>query len=167
LRDRPGETRHRAKGPEHLWKFVSPGNGYSSVAAVGDRLYSAGGNGGQVVVTALSTDGKKLWAPPIGPTGGGGYTGPRSTPTVDGDHLYILGDEGDLACPRVVNFAQPDVVRPPQRRPKPQRVSRTRRAAHWPDSTGRDQLGVPTSSSRCVWPEPCLSLRLGLPGAFA
>ena len=33
--------------------------------------------------------------------------GPRCTPTVDGDHLYTLGSEGDLAC---LKFNNGDVV---------------------------------------------------------
>ena len=86
-----------AEGPELLWQYDALGVGYSSVAVVGDRVYTAGGKGGQCVVTALDTAGKKLWEKPIGGTGGG-YAGPRSTPTVDGDHLFILGDNGDLAC---------------------------------------------------------------------
>jgi outer membrane protein assembly factor BamB len=90
-------------GPKLLWRFDDLGSGYSSVAVVGDRVYTAGGKGGNFVVFALSTGGKKLWETPIGRTGGGGYAGPRSTPTVDGDHLYVLGDEGDLACLEAVD----------------------------------------------------------------
>src|SRR5262249_19185408 len=30
--------------------------------------------------------------------GGGGYPGPRCTPTVDGERLYALGLNGDLVC---------------------------------------------------------------------
>jgi len=87
-----------AGGPKILWQYAELGDGYSSVAAVGDRVYTAGGKGGQVVVTALSAEGKKLWEQPIGGTGGGGYAGARATPTVDGEFLYMLGDGGDLAC---------------------------------------------------------------------
>src|SRR5690606_18371700 len=32
--------------------------------------------------------------------------GPRSAPTVDGDHLYTLGTEGDLVCRRVSDGEQ-------------------------------------------------------------
>jgi outer membrane protein assembly factor BamB len=87
-----------AAGPELLWSYDALGFGYSSVAVVGNRVYSAGGKGDQMVVTALDTAGKKIWETPIGRTNAAGYAGPRSTPTVNGDHLYVLGDEGDLAC---------------------------------------------------------------------
>src|SRR5210317_2134943 len=50
-----------AKGPSLLWQYDGLGDGYSSVAVVGDRLYTAGGKGGKFVVTALSTKGEKLW----------------------------------------------------------------------------------------------------------
>ena len=86
-------------GPELLWQYSELGDGYSSVAVVGDRVYSAGGKGGQFVVTALDSEGKRVWERPIARIGGGGgYVGPRSTPTVDGDLLFILGEQGDLAC---------------------------------------------------------------------
>jgi len=95
-----------ASGPELLWQYDALGDGYASAAVVGDRVYSAGSRGGQAVVTALDTAGKKLWERPFGRSGnGGGYPGTRSTPTVDGDHLYILSDEGDLACLKTADGA--------------------------------------------------------------
>jgi len=92
-------------GPELLWQYDALGTGYSSVAVVGDRLYTAGARNGQFVVTALDAGGKKVWEKPIGSTGGGQYAGPRSTPTVDGEHLYALSDEGQLACLKTADGA--------------------------------------------------------------
>jgi outer membrane protein assembly factor BamB len=87
-----------AEGPELIWQYDELGGGYSSVAVVGDRIYTAGGKNGQVMVIALDTAGKLIWETPIGGTGSGRYPGTRATPTVDGDRLYMLGDNGDLAC---------------------------------------------------------------------
>ncbi len=87
-----------AGGPELRWSFEGLGIGYASVAVVGDRVYTLGGKDGQAIVTALDTAGKKVWESPVGKTNMAGYAGPRSTPTVDGDRLYVLSDEGDLAC---------------------------------------------------------------------
>ncbi|HZK80676.1 MAG TPA: PQQ-binding-like beta-propeller repeat protein, partial [Humisphaera sp.] len=50
-------------------------------------------------VLALDASGKILWKTNISPTGdGGGYHGPRCTPTVDEGHVYALSDVGDLVC---------------------------------------------------------------------
>ena len=38
---------------------------------------------------------RELWATPIGPAQ---EDGPRCTPTLDGDRLYAIGTDGDLAC---------------------------------------------------------------------
>lgn len=94
-----------ADGPELLWQYDQLGDGYSSVAVVGDRIYTAGGMNGQVTVTALDTSGRMLWETPIGGTGGRPYSGSRATPTIDGDFLYMLGDKGDLACLKAADGA--------------------------------------------------------------
>ena len=47
-------------------------------------------------------DGKQKWSAKLGKAGNPdqkpAYPGARSTPTVDGDMLYALGSDGDLAC---------------------------------------------------------------------
>ena len=44
-------------------------------------------------------DGKGLWSKALGPAGSNDRgSGPRGTPTVDGDRLYVLTENGDLAC---------------------------------------------------------------------
>jgi outer membrane protein assembly factor BamB len=53
-------------------------------------------------VQALSTeDGKPIWTTRIGNVGNASdflYSKARSTPTVDGEFIYALGSDGDLAC---------------------------------------------------------------------
>ena len=52
-------------------------------------------------VIALAEDtGKELWYAVVGKVraNGGGYPGPRCSPTVDGDLAYALGLNGDLVC---------------------------------------------------------------------
>src|SRR5205814_2113698 len=53
-------------------------------------------------VQALSAkDGSKVWSTHLGKVGPNQrmqYPGARSTPTVDGDLVYALGSDGDLAC---------------------------------------------------------------------
>jgi outer membrane protein assembly factor BamB len=89
-------------GPKLLWSVRGLGSGYGSLAIRGDRIYVQGATGGQSVVFALDrADGRQIWNAPIGRAldqdrGGG----PRGTPTLDGDVLYVLTENGDLACVR-------------------------------------------------------------------
>ena len=47
-------------------------------------------------------DGKTVWSTALGPKGSERRgNGPRATPTVDADRLYVLTENGDLACLRV------------------------------------------------------------------
>jgi len=87
-------------GPPLAWKASGIGAGYSSVAVVGDRIYTAGDKDGAQRVFALGRDdGRVLWQAKLGPSfdekrGGG----PRSTPVVDEGRVFVLGTEGDLVC---------------------------------------------------------------------
>jgi outer membrane protein assembly factor BamB len=85
-------------GPPLLWKANNLGSAYSSVAVVGDRIYTLGDRGKSQLVLALdgARKGKEVWARRLGPPWPDG--GARSTPTVDGDRLYALGTDGDLVC---------------------------------------------------------------------
>lgn len=86
-------------GPPLVYRASGLGTGYSSLAVVGDRIYTLGDlDGGQHVIALDRTTGKRLWATRIGPPWKDRYGGPRSTPTVDGDRLYALGTESDLVC---------------------------------------------------------------------
>ena len=91
-------------GPNLVWKVSDIGRGYSTPAVIGDRLYVLGSEGTEnEFVEALSAkDGKKLWSTRIGNVGkpdqNPRFPAARSTPTIDGDSLYVLGSDGDLAC---------------------------------------------------------------------
>ena len=87
-------------GPPQVWRIGGVGNGYSSFSSADGRLYTLGARSGNEYVIALDrATGKKVWET----LNGRRYEndrgdGPRSTPTVDGDRLYVLGGSGDLAC---------------------------------------------------------------------
>jgi outer membrane protein assembly factor BamB len=89
-------------GPKQLWKNTTAGGGYSTPSVVGDRVYLMGDQDGQeYLIALLAEDGKEQWRTKIGPVGkntGPQYPGARSTPTVDGDRVFTLGSDGDLAC---------------------------------------------------------------------
>jgi outer membrane protein assembly factor BamB len=87
-------------GPPQAWRITGVGNGYSSFSSSGGRLYTLGARAGVEYVIALDrATGRKLWETQNGRR----YEndrgdGPRSTPTVDGDRLYVLGGSGDLTA---------------------------------------------------------------------
>jgi outer membrane protein assembly factor BamB len=91
-------------GPKLLWKIADAGRGYSTPAVVGDRLYFLGNEGleNESAHALAVKDGKRVWSTRLGKVGPNpaqaNYPAARSTPTVDGDVLYALGSDGDLAC---------------------------------------------------------------------
>ncbi|HLO00156.1 MAG TPA: PQQ-binding-like beta-propeller repeat protein [Pyrinomonadaceae bacterium] len=93
-----------AAGPKLLWQVNEIGDGYSTPAVVGTRIYLMSNRGMEnEFVQALSTqDGKPIWTTRVGNVGNPdqdpNYPKARSTPTVDGAFIYALGSDGDLAC---------------------------------------------------------------------
>jgi outer membrane protein assembly factor BamB len=92
-----------ADGPKLLWQVNDVGDGYSTPAVVGTRIYLMSNRGMEnEFVQALSTqDGKPIWTTRVGNVGSPQdflYAKARSTPTVDGDFIYALGSDGDIAC---------------------------------------------------------------------
>ncbi|MEX2309890.1 MAG: PQQ-binding-like beta-propeller repeat protein [Pirellulales bacterium] len=92
------------EGPPLVWQQTDLGDGFSTPAVVGDRIYLVSSEGLEnEFVQALNVeDGERLWATRIGNVGEPdqqpSYPGARSTPTIDGDQIYALGSDGDLAC---------------------------------------------------------------------
>jgi outer membrane protein assembly factor BamB len=92
-----------AAGPPRVWSVSNIGGGFGSIAVGGDRIFVQGMRDGRSVVSALDrADGTPVWARNIGAAGNNYQgSGPRGTPTVDGDRLYALTENGDLVCLRV------------------------------------------------------------------
>jgi len=96
-------------GPALAWKVTGIGSGYSTPAVVGERLYLLGNEGlEKEFVQALDAkDGKRVWSAPLGKVGNPkqnpNFPGARSTPTVEGDVLYALGSDGDLASVEIAS----------------------------------------------------------------
>ena len=87
-------------GPRELWR-VQLGTGLSSVTVADGRAFSAGFKDGKEVLYCLSpANGRVLWTHSW-PAKLGAYLfegGPRATPTVDGERVYMLGADGHVAC---------------------------------------------------------------------
>ena len=90
-------------GPTLAWRIEGLGGGDSAPAIVDGRLYGMSTRDGQEIVWCLSEkDGSELWATSLGegveqrmPQS---KEGPGGTPTVSGDHLYVIGMGGRVAC---------------------------------------------------------------------
>ena len=85
-------------GPSRIWEAAGIGEGYSTVAIVGERIYTTGAIDGDCVITALNTEGKIVWQQQNGEAWNGSYPGTRSTPTIDDGLLYHLSGNGNLIC---------------------------------------------------------------------
>lgn len=89
-------------GPPLAWKARGLAHGYSSLAVVGSRIFTVGDQGDSSFLLAFNADnGKLAWSAKLsrgGAPGWGNFEGPRGTPTVDGDLVFVLGQWGDLAC---------------------------------------------------------------------
>jgi outer membrane protein assembly factor BamB len=88
-------------GPALAWKMTGVGDGHSSVAVANGKIFTAGRVGDSIVVFALNeADGKQVWKAEAGGLGRSqetqGGKGPRATPTVDGDMVYMVGPAGDV-----------------------------------------------------------------------
>jgi outer membrane protein assembly factor BamB len=90
-------------GPAVAWTISNLGPGYGSLAIKDDRIYVQGVKGSDSVVFCLNrANGKAVWSQALGSTRDQDRgPGPRGTPTVDGDRLYALSENGDLACLRI------------------------------------------------------------------
>jgi outer membrane protein assembly factor BamB len=91
-------------GPPGLWK-IPLGEGFSQVVVVKDRLYAFYGQGNDDVAAAFNAaTGKQLWRVRIDDKYMSDQgNGPRSTPTVDGDLMYVLSASGKLAALKTAN----------------------------------------------------------------
>lgn len=90
-------------GPRLLWQTNDLGSGFSTPSSAAGSVYlicNQAMEKEEVVALSLA-DGSRRWATKIGAVGknnGPQYPGSRSTPTIDGNLLFALGSDGDLAC---------------------------------------------------------------------
>lgn len=83
-------------------KYMSSGlgKGYASLSIGNGRIYTSGNlSDGQAVIALDQQTGAKVWSTLItSEVPKHGYTGSRTTPTIDGDHLYVVASNGAAVC---------------------------------------------------------------------
>ncbi len=91
--------------PRLLWMVEGTGGGFASVAVADGRVITTGNfNDGQGVVAFSTDDGRQLWKTTVtDAVPKHSYEGSRSTPTVDGDLLYLVTSDGQIACLRTAD----------------------------------------------------------------
>jgi outer membrane protein assembly factor BamB len=88
-----------ASGPKLLWTSnVNLGKGFSSMSIVKGVIYTTGLIDGQEYLFAIDLKGKLKWKAKYGPGFSKFPPATRTTPTVDGDRLYVMSSMGKIAC---------------------------------------------------------------------
>jgi len=95
-------------GPKLLWETAGAGRGYSSLAIAGGRIYTLGDGSStaqdqdEYLLCFDQANGKEIWKTKTGPawnSGSSNWQSSRSTPTVDGERVYVITPHGQLiAC---------------------------------------------------------------------
>ncbi len=89
-------------GPKRAWHVDGVGAGFGAVSVAGGKIFLLGDLEDACYLFALDEkDGKVAWKTKIGPPRNhknAAWNGPRTTPTIDGDKIYALGEAGDLVC---------------------------------------------------------------------
>ena len=144
-RDRAAQGPGPQNGPPLAWKATGAGDGYSSFSAsAGTALHPRRPRQHGIRDRARSATGKESVGVrrTVAVSRNDQGDGPRSTPTIDGDRLYVLGGSGDLTCLEAANGTEDLVAqpRPALRRRESvlglQRISADRRRSH-PGERGR------------------------------
>ena len=89
-----------ADGPSLAWSTSDLGEGYGSVAIQGGRIFVQGTRETDSALFCLEeSSGRTLWTASLGDRlEHGRGPGPRGTPTIVEDRIYVLTENGDLAC---------------------------------------------------------------------
>lgn len=86
-----------ATAAEIKWK-KELGEGYSSVSVKDGKLYTAGFIDGKDIVYCLNEGtGEEIWKYSY-PSTKGSFVGPRATPVIDGDCVYMVSRDGVVYC---------------------------------------------------------------------
>lgn len=88
-------------GPELAWQNLDLPKGFSSISFSGNSIFISGIEGDMDVLVALDTLGEVKWKTPYGRAWTDSFSDSRSTPTIEGEYIYLASGYGDLACVQV------------------------------------------------------------------
>lgn len=95
------------EGPPLVWKVGGLGEGIASVSIAEGRIYTLGYHDRNEYVIALKErTGERIWATRIGPAARENRLMrwlSQRTPTIDGEHIYVVTAKGELICLRTVD----------------------------------------------------------------
>jgi outer membrane protein assembly factor BamB len=85
-------------GPVLRWSAGGIGKGHSSAVSDGKTIFVTGMKDSTDYLTALDLNGKILWQVSFGPSWSQSFPDTRSTPTVQGDRIYVVSGGGMIGC---------------------------------------------------------------------
>lgn len=85
-------------GPQCILTVEGIGKGFSSAVISGETIYVTGMKEAKDYLSAISFDGKIKWQVAYGNSWTKSFPDTRSTPTVDGNRIYVISGTGRLAC---------------------------------------------------------------------
>lgn len=85
-------------GPQLVMKVEGIGKGYSSVIATDQYIFATGMIDTLDYLSCITPDGKIKWKVPYGRSWVNTFPETRSTPTVEGDRIYLVSGVGELVC---------------------------------------------------------------------
>ncbi len=94
-------------GPSQLWEIAGAGRGYGSLAIADGRFYTLGDglstadDKDEYLACFNLQDGSQIWKTKTGPawtSGSADWQSSRSTPTIDGERVYVITPFGKIIC---------------------------------------------------------------------
>jgi outer membrane protein assembly factor BamB len=86
------------EGPGLLVEYEGIGEGWSSVVSNGKYIYATGKIGEMDHLTCIDFDGHQKWQVAYGQSWDASHPNTRSTPTLEGDRVYVTSGIGELVC---------------------------------------------------------------------
>ena len=91
------------QGPELILKADSIGSGFSTPVLENGIIYVTGKRDEDDYLNAIDLEGKHLYQVKYGRSWENSYPDTRSTPTVDGDNIYVISGSGEVVCINKIN----------------------------------------------------------------